>query len=184
MQDKRIRRAGGPKMGKHLLCFFLAVNIASGFKTTTICPKLMPNSKNFCRYSITARKRLPFQPRGLLICAAADSCSERCSTLTDAVKNANYSLVDQLLKQGKDSNSFDEWGVASLQVAIKKGYDDIAELLILNGADVNKSDIDGDTTTPLHTAAQGGHLEIVKLLVQKGAGLHFGILVASSWLYG
>ena len=75
-----------------------------------------------------------------------------------------------LLGQGAEPTSFDDWGVSCLQLAVKKGEEEIVRSLIRAGVDVNKSDKDGDTTTPLHMASQGGHLGIVELLVKNGAG--------------
>lgn len=44
-----------------------------------------------------------------------------------------------------------------------------AEKMILQGANVNQTDKDKDKNTPLHLAAKGGHLDIVKLLVSNKA---------------
>ena len=109
------------------------------------------------------------------VATALQSSSKECnSNLIAAVKNSDCRLVGQLLEQGADSNSYDDWGVSCLQLAVKNGKQDIAELLIRNGADVHKSDLDSETTSPLHTAAQYGNLGMVELLVRQGAGgLHF-----------
>ena len=54
-----------------------------------------------------------------------------------------------------------------LYQAIAIGHNDIAALLIKNGADVNNRDM--CNTTPLHKAAHYGTVEILKLLIAKGA---------------
>jgi ankyrin repeat protein len=57
-----------------------------------------------------------------------------------------------------------------LDRAIAIGHNDIAALLIKNGADVNNRDI--CDTTPLHKAAHYGTVEILKLLLAKGAKIN------------
>lgn len=50
---------------------------------------------------------------------------------------------------------------------------EIAKLLLLYGANVN--DQGGDHcghVTPLHDASQNGHIETVRMLVERGADLH------------
>lgn len=44
----------------------------------------------------------------------------------------------------------------------------MAELLIAKDADVN---VQVDGTTPLHIAAEAGHIALVKLLITKGANV-------------
>ena len=79
-------------------------------------------------------------------------------------------MIKCLLEGGGDANAFDDWGVSCLQLAVKKGNKEIVELLLRHGANANVSDADGDTTTPLHAAAQLGSLEISEMLVRAGAG--------------
>ena len=50
-----------------------------------------------------------------------------------------------------------------------KGHFDVAELLIKHGADVNSVARSG--RTPLIAAAFGGHVKVVKLLLDNGAKL-------------
>jgi len=54
-----------------------------------------------------------------------------------------------------------------LHLAARNGDKDIAELLILNGANVNATDEKG--TNPLNLAEQEGHGEVVVLLIKNGA---------------
>ena len=59
----------------------------------------------------------------------------------------------------------------ALHLACHKGYKEIAELLLTQGADV----VDGETNfgqhTPLHLAAAYGHLDVVQLLMSHGASV-------------
>jgi ankyrin repeat protein len=51
-----------------------------------------------------------------------------------------------------------------------KGHEEIVELLIAEGADVNARD--NYKWTPLNYAAHGGHKEIVELLIAAGADVN------------
>ncbi len=106
--------------------------------------------------------------------------------------------VQQLLKRGFDGNTRDEKGQPGLLLAIKEpapkvvavlmawpgiqpdirnrtdesplmmaaltGQIDLAEQLVARGADVNKTG-----WTPLHYAASGGHVAVIKLLLKQHA---------------
>ncbi|KAJ1910564.1 Glycerophosphocholine phosphodiesterase [Tieghemiomyces parasiticus] len=54
-----------------------------------------------------------------------------------------------------------------LAIACKLGLNDIAAFLLARGANCNSTDEDGET--PLHLAARGGHVGILKLLVRAEA---------------
>jgi uncharacterized protein len=56
-------------------------------------------------------------------------------------------------------------GNTPLIIATGKGYKDVAEVLLANGADVNAADKKG---TPLAWAIHTGHPDIAKLLRQHG----------------
>lgn len=56
-----------------------------------------------------------------------------------------------------------------LQLAIKGGYTEVVEILVLAGADIEAKDADGNT--PLLLAARKGELAIAKVLCSAGAGI-------------
>jgi hypothetical protein len=57
-----------------------------------------------------------------------------------------------------------------LHWAAKKGYKDVAELLIAKGADVNAKNKNG--STPLHMAVEKGYKDVAELLIAKGADVN------------
>ena len=76
-------------------------------------------------------------------------------------------MTELLIKHGADSNRANHpYSKTLLDLAICGGYRSIVELLVINGADVNRVT---DVETPLHQAVEGGNLEIVKFLLSKGA---------------
>jgi len=63
-----------------------------------------------------------------------------------------------------------EAGLTALHLAATMGHEDMVELLIERGADVNGRDASG--STPLHHAAAGGNKAVVELLLAKGADVN------------
>ena len=57
-----------------------------------------------------------------------------------------------------------------MRVACLTGNEDVAEVLIARGADVNKVDNSGKTV--LMAASMNGHFNLVRLLVEKGANIY------------
>lgn len=83
---------------------------------------------------------------------------------------SDYTLIaERLLKAGADSNQKDNLSWAPLHHAIKTDNAnlDMIAILVRNGADVNVTD--GYLRTPLHRAAQFGHVQAVQLLLRLGA---------------
>ncbi len=80
--------------------------------------------------------------------------------------------VKLLLEIGAEVNaaSQNSMKVAPLHSAVAHQHDDIAQLLLAYGADVNAPQ--ADEFTPLHGAAQNGQIDMVKLLCEHGADQH------------
>ena len=77
-------------------------------------------------------------------------------------------LARILLDQGADPNAKDEGtGATALYDSAHLGLEEMTKLLLERGADVNLQG--GKFETPLGAAKEGGHLEIVELLVKAGA---------------
>jgi len=83
-------------------------------------------------------------------------------------------VVKYLLSHGADVNGKARNGTTPLQYMCFDGNTNMAMLLLSKGADPNlpgQTDNTGHTWTPLMTAANSGHLEIMKLLITRGARL-------------
>ncbi len=78
-----------------------------------------------------------------------------------------FEQVVQALGSGVSVNDDTRNGHRPLQMALAKGYNEIAKLLIEHGADPNFRDRSG--LTPLQTAVNHGHFELARLLIKKGA---------------
>ena len=63
-----------------------------------------------------------------------------------------------------DGDIYEE--VSTLWLAARRGYADVARLLVEGGADMNKADKDGKT--PLYVASQWGHRDVARVLVEAG----------------
>ena len=93
--------------------------------------------------------------------------SSRTEYLVDGARAGDTSVINELLADGVDPDSFDKNRNTALIYAGRDGLVDIAEQLIKNGADVNW--IDGEGVTPLILAAFKNHSEVVRLLLDHGA---------------
>ena len=66
-------------------------------------------------------------------------------------------------------NKQNNFGMTPLHLTARKGYRDVAEILLNNGADIKKQDNQG--MTPLHYSALKGHLEVADILLLMGADI-------------
>lgn len=83
---------------------------------------------------------------------------------------SDYTLIaERLLKAGADPDQKDNLGWAPLHHAVKTDNAnlDMISILVRHGADVNMRD--KHLRTPLHRAAQFGHVQAVQLLLRLGA---------------
>ncbi|MGB6065389.1 MAG: ankyrin repeat domain-containing protein [Desulfomonilaceae bacterium] len=111
------------------------------------------------------------------------------------IRACTFGDVDEtalLLSEGTDTNTTDQHGDSALVVVCSKGYLEVANLLLKKGADPNfrpkhqgsmtlggrlkrifgKSDPEANTQhgdSPLMVAVSAGHVQIVELLLDKGA---------------
>ena len=81
-----------------------------------------------------------------------------------AIWNWDAGEVRALLAKGAEVNA------RSLYLTAQNGHKDVAELLLVNHADVNAKDEDGKT--PLHAAAMFGHKDVAELLLANHADVN------------
>jgi hypothetical protein len=103
-----------------------------------------------------------------------------CGEIHDAVKVGNLEKVKALLKENPklvgpriyieyDGGGHPAYkqGEMPLHLAAERGYKDIAEVLLDNGAEINAKNLLG--RTPLHIAARYGQKAVLELLLVRGA---------------
>jgi|WetSurMetagenome_2_1015567.scaffolds.fasta_scaffold142261_1 ankyrin repeat protein len=91
-----------------------------------------------------------------------------CGEIHDAARAGDLAKVKALLKTNPDLiSNRDQFGRMPLHWAAWDGQQDVAELLLAKGADVNVKD--KDNLTPMHAAAAGGHKSVAELLLVHGA---------------
>ena len=109
---------------------------------------------------------------------ALASRGARVNTLYAAAGVGNMERVQSLLAAAKHTKR-----EGALIVAAQQGHSDVVRFLLDHGVDVNAS----DGMTALHNASAGGHLELMQLLIERGANLEmlneFGGTVLSSTLW-
>lgn len=89
----------------------------------------------------------------------------------DAIRSGDLGKVKEILDKAPEevnSKNPDNYGRTPLHYAIIYGIPDIAEFLILKGAEIEKTDMDHGRT-PLHYAAMFGDKKISEMLVSRGA---------------
>jgi ankyrin repeat protein len=99
------------------------------------------------------------------------SSKELITPLFLAVSKGHDLVARFLLESKADPNAATlTKGWTPLHIVAKKGNKDLAELLLLNGANVNAKDKAGDT--PLHDAAFNGYVALVDLLLENKADVN------------
>ncbi|KPK63612.1 hypothetical protein AMJ83_06195 [candidate division WOR_3 bacterium SM23_42] len=94
--------------------------------------------------------------------------NDEMTPLHIAVSDGNSAITEYLLSQNAQLNiKENHWGRTELHTAAINGYDDIVELLVNKGADVNAQDIEGKTSLD-HTLHHGFD-SITSFLIAHGA---------------
>ena len=96
---------------------------------------------------------------------------EELKALIDAAEEGNIEAVKQYLAAGMDVNAKDEDGVTPLHEAALWGHNEVVELLIANGAEVNAVIVSGpyQGKTPLDLAIRHKKNETTNLLRKHGS---------------
>jgi uncharacterized protein len=89
------------------------------------------------------------------------------TVLSDAAREGQISLVDELIAAGADVNASNDAGITVLMSAVSGRHLDVARRLIKGGARVNAQADSGGTA--LMMAASYRNLEMAQLLVEEGA---------------
>ncbi|CAB4065240.1 PPP1R16A [Lepeophtheirus salmonis] len=90
-------------------------------------------------------------------------------TLLEASSRNDVNEVYNMLKRGVSPDSANEDGLTALHQCCIDDNEEMLELLLENGANVNAKDT--ELWTPLHAAATCGHLHLVKYLIDRDADL-------------
>jgi ankyrin repeat protein len=91
-------------------------------------------------------------------------------SLFEAAAAGKFDVVAKLINQSPEAvNFYAEDGFTSLGLACYFGQYEIANYLILKGADVNLPSNNGFKVYPLHSAAAGNYTQIARLLIENNA---------------
>lgn len=108
-------------------------------------------------------------PKGKEIDKVVDK-TKRTELMVKA-EDGDYTGVKKLIKKGANIHLKGPAKRDALQLCVWKNHVDIAALLVKNGADTNSKDSLG--VTPLIHAVELGFAEMTKLLLDKGADIHY-----------
>jgi ankyrin repeat protein len=86
----------------------------------------------------------------------------------EAVRKGDAAAVTALLDKGADVNAKFRYGTTALFKAAERGNPEVTKVLLDRGAEVNIKDTFYGAT-PISWALQNDHLDVVRLLLQKGS---------------
>ncbi len=90
--------------------------------------------------------------------------------LTEAAKSGDLEKVKALIAKGADPNQMNDSGQAAIHLASAEGHKEIVAFLLDHKANINLQDKTYQATA-LMEAAQFGRLDVVKLLLNRGAAI-------------
>lgn len=93
-------------------------------------------------------------------------------TIQSAAKRGNVDVVRNLLSSGTSVNSQDDYGETALHECARYGHDNIAELLLTNGANVSIKAQKNNGWEPLHIAGHYGKIGVATQLLAMGATIN------------
>lgn len=94
------------------------------------------------------------------------------TSLFDAMLLGDETLVQKLISNGADVDEKNEIGYTPLGFAINLMNLSIANILINNGADINKSSLTTNMTPLMIAVHEGNNLEVIKFLIIHGADIN------------
>ena len=103
-----------------------------------------------------------------------------------AVRKGNTERVREIISS-RDLSCSQEWsdaldGYVLLLTALQNKHTDVVKLLLINGSKVNKNN-SKPCNTPLHYAVRNGELEIVQMLLDRGANINVQSLKSKTALH-
>ena len=107
-------------------------------------------------------------PAAILFLFLFTSTETISSPMTEAAKNGNINLIQQLLDEGYDINAVQGDGMTALHWAAENNNTKLASILIKNGADITAGTRIGQYK-PLHIAARKGNTNIIDILLESGS---------------
>jgi ankyrin repeat protein len=116
-------------------------------------------------------KRLSMQCGIALLLTVSLGAAQSTSPLADAAMRGDKATVANLIKQGVDVGVAQGDGMTALHWAAERGDAELAEMLVVAGANVSAVTRIG-LYTPLHLAAKAGSAPVTKVLLKAGAGVN------------
>ncbi|CAB1345790.1 unnamed protein product, partial [Coregonus sp. 'balchen'] len=126
----------------------------------------------------------------LIICGAfvEQVCLKKWMAIHEAAKVGCSAILVLLLRHGAKVTAVDGHNVTPLGIAAEYAHAEVLDILIKNGGDVNAKAYNGDTVlalrtfipittkrairlsgqSPVHSAADGGNVDCLELLIEKG----------------
>jgi ankyrin repeat protein len=101
------------------------------------------------------------------------------TALIRAIRERNLALAAVILTAGADINGRNNEGETALMIAVNQGDAEAVGFLVEKGCDVNASDSVSSETTATR-AFRGNHMEILEVLLKKGALLNLELLIAAA----
>ncbi|HEX7283182.1 MAG TPA: ankyrin repeat domain-containing protein, partial [Vicinamibacterales bacterium] len=95
------------------------------------------------------------------------------SPIADAAARGDREAVRTLLKKAADVNAAQGDGMTALHWAAMNGDTELAQMLLVAGANVRSTTRLG-TYTPLYLASQQGHAAVIQALIKAGADVKAG----------
>jgi ankyrin repeat protein len=108
-----------------------------------------------------------------LVVALSVGISAAESPIADAAARGDREAVKALLKNAADVNAAQGDGMTALHWAAMHGDADLAQMLIVAGANIKATTRLG-TYTPLYLASQQGHGKVIQALIKAGADVKAG----------
>jgi ankyrin repeat protein len=142
---------------------------------------LLLTDRHACALEHRVATRRRFAPSRLVLIAFTVSfCAQlpanaqtKTGSIHDAAERGDLAAVTKIVTQNRGSvRALDSYHETPLHFAAKNGRRDVAEYLLLQGADPNAKNNAGET--PLYAASLIGYVSVVELLLTHGADVSLG----------